>query len=232
MGRIHENQFIKMDKFSVVLVDDHLLFAEGMKSVLNGIEEVEEVAIAHNGRDLFPLLFKVHPDLLLLDLNLVEENGLEMVAKIKKDFSSTKIMVLTSYDDPKYVKKAFRNGVDGYMLKNAGRADLVEGIREVLSGEIFFGEGVKLPNVNLTNSQREKSSFETDDRFVQKNNLTKREVEILGLIGEAMSNKEIAEQLFISDQTVSVHKKNLMRKLSVNSTASLVKIAFQSRLVR
>jgi len=228
----HEEPIMKMDKFSVVLVDDHLLFLEGMKSVLNAIDEVESVSIAYNGKDLFPLLFKVHPDLLLLDLNLVDENGLELIARVKKDFPTTKIMVLTSYNDPRYVKEAFRNGVDGYMLKNADKADLIEGIREVLSGEIFFGDGVELPNVSIGNGQSKKSSFEADDRFVQKNNLTKREVEILGLIGEAMSNKEIAEQLFISDQTVSVHKKNLMRKLGVNSTASLVKIAFQSRLVR
>lgn len=221
-----------MEKFKVVLVDDHLLFAEGMKSVLNGIEEVDTVHVAHNGRELFPLLFKTHPDLLLLDLNLVEENGLELIAKVKKEFAPTKIMVLTSYDDPKYVKQAFRNGVDGYMLKNAKKEDLTEGIKRILTGEIFFGKGVKLPNTNSMNGLGQKSSFETDDRFVQKNNLTKREVEILGLIGEALSNKEIADQLFISDQTVSVHKKNLMRKLGVNSTASLVKIAFQSRLVR
>lgn len=221
-----------MEKFKVVLVDDHLLFAEGMKSVLNGIEEVEAVFVAHNGRELFPLLFKTHPDLLLLDLNLVEENGLELIAKIKKEFTSTKIMVLTSYDDPKYVKQAFRNGVDGYMLKNAQKEDLIYGIKRILIGEIFFGKGVKLPNTSSMNGLGQKSTFETDDRFVQKNNLTKREVEILGLIGEALSNKQIAEQLFISDQTVSVHKKNLMRKLGVNSTASLVKIAFQSRLVR
>ena len=221
-----------MEKFKVVLVDDHLLFAEGMKSVLNGIEEVEAVYVAYNGRELFPLLFKTHPDLLLLDLNLVDENGLELIAKVKKEFPDTKIMVLTSYDDPKYVKQAFRNGVDGYMLKNAQKEDLVEGIKRILVGEIFFGKGVKLPNTNSMNGLGQKSSFEADDRFVQKNNLTKREVEILGLIGEALSNKEIAEQLFISDQTVSVHKKNLMRKLGVNSTASLVKIAFQSRLVR
>ncbi|HHB78359.1 MAG TPA: response regulator transcription factor [Saprospiraceae bacterium] len=221
-----------MDKFSVVLVDDHLLFAEGMKSVLNSIDEVEAVSVARNGRELFPLLFKIHPDLLLLDLNLEEENGLELIVKIKKEFSSTKIMVLTSYPDPKYVKQAFRNGVDGYMLKNAQKADLVDGIRRVLKGEVFFGKGVNLPNMSTSNPPNGQSAYEADDRFVQKNNLTKREVEILGLIGEAMSNKEIAEQLFISDQTVSVHKKNLMRKLGVNSTASLVKIAFQSRLVR
>ncbi len=221
-----------MEKFKVVLVDDHLLFVEGMKSVLNSIEEAETVSVAYNARELFPLLFKMHPDLLLLDLNLDDENGLELIAKVKKEFPPMKIMVLTSYDDPKYVKKAFRNGVDGYMLKSAPKEDLMDGIRRVLNGEIFFGKGVKLPNTSSMNGLGQKSTFETDDRFVQKNNLTKREVEILGLIGEALSNKEIAEQLFISDQTVSVHKKNLMRKLGVNSTASLVKIAFQSRLVR
>ena len=221
-----------MDKFSVVLVDDHLLFAEGMKSVLNSVEAVESVAVAYNGKELFPLLYKVKPNLLLLDLNLVEENGLELVARVKKEFPDTKIIVLTSYDDPKYVKKAFKNGVDGYMLKSSPKDELVGGITEVLKGEIFFGNGVSLPNVSSNGVQGRKSAFETDDRFVQKNNLTKREVEILSLIGEALSNKQIADQLYISDQTVSVHKKNLMRKLGVNSTASLVKIAFQSRLVR
>ncbi len=220
-----------MEKFSVVLVDDHLLFAEGMKSVLNSVEEVESMSVASNSKELFVLLYQIKPDLLLLDLNLEDESGLELVAKVKKEFKGTKIMVLTSYDDPKYVKKAFKNGVDGYMLKSSKKNDMITGIREVVAGEVYFGEGVSLPNVH-SNLTKGKSSFEADDRFVQKNNLTKREVEILSLIGEALSNKEIADQLFISDQTVSVHKKNLMRKLSVNSTASLVKIAFQSRLVR
>ncbi len=220
-----------MEKFSVVLVDDHLLFAEGMKSVLNSVEEVDSISVASNGKELFVLLYQIKPDLLLLDLNLEDESGLELVARVKKEFGSTKIMILTSYDDPKYVKKAFKNGVDGYMLKNSKKDDLVAGIREVVAGEVYFGKGVSLPNVH-SNLTKGKSPFEADDRFVQKNNLTKREVEILSLIGEALSNKQIADQLFISDQTVSVHKKNLMRKLSVNSTASLVKIAFQSRLVR
>lgn len=222
-----------MDTFSVVMLDDHLLFVEGMKAVLNSIEEIGKVYVASEIQDLFPVMQAVHPNLLLLDLNLKVEDGLQVVARVKEEYPSTKILVLTSYSESKYVKKAFSEGVDGYILKDASREELVEGVQEVLSGEIFLGNGVHLPNVSYSRGQdRQQSEYTTDDRFIQKNNLTRREIEILGLIGEAMSNKEIAKVLFISDQTVSVHKKNLMRKLGVNNTASLVKIAFQSKLVK
>ncbi len=220
-----------MDKFSVVLVDDHQLFVEGMKSVLNSIEEVASVSVAANSKELFSILYRVRPALVLLDLNLVNESGLELISRIRSTFPEIKILVVTSYPDSKYVKKAFDSGVDGYMLKNGGKEELEEGIRQVMLGEVFFGQGVHLPNMHGANG-RTLSPFEMDDRFIQKNNLTKREVEILTLVGQAYTNKQIAEQLFISEQTVSVHKKNLMRKLGVSSTAALVKIAFQTRLVQ
>jgi len=143
------------------------------------------------------------------------------------------------YDDSKLVKSAFKNGIDGYILKTSAADDLIKAISTVLTGETFFGEGVYVHRPNIPSASSDRFSAGTapsknktyEDRFNKKHNLTKRELEILRLISKAKNNKEIAKTLFISDQTVSVHRRNLMRKLNVSSTAGLIKIAYDNSLV-
>jgi len=218
-----------------VIADDHQLFTEGLKNILrrNDKFEFQIIGEAENGRDLLPILKRTYPDLLLLDLNMPEADGLDVLATIRDSYGDMKILALTMYDEAKLVKSAFKAGVDGYILKNSDPYELINAIDEVLKGKTYIGVGVQLVGARANGTtfmaDKEKSKFE--DKFIQKYNLTKREIEILKLISQAFSNKEIAQELFISDQTVSVHRKNIMRKLNVSNIAGLIKIAYDNSIV-
>ena len=136
------------------------------------------------------------------------------------------VVVMTVQDDPRLVKAAFRAGADGYLLKSGTTEELFQAIEQVVEGHTFTGSGVMM----LEPSQTTKNSH-PDKTFARKHGLTRREIEIMRYIGQALNNKDIATRLFISDQTVSVHRKNIMRKLRVNNTATLIKIAFENHLV-
>ena len=218
-----------------VIADDHQLFTEGLKNILRRTDKFEFQIIgeAENGRDLLPILKRTYPDLLLLDLNMPETDGLDVLDSIRDNYGDMKILALTMYDEAKLVKSAFKAGVDGYILKNSDPYELLNAIDEVLSGKTYIGVGVQLVGARANGktfmADKERSKFE--DKFIQKYNLTKREIEILKLISQAFSNKEIAQELFISDQTVSVHRKNIMRKLNVSNIAGLIKIAYDNSIV-
>jgi len=217
----------------IVIADDHHLFVAGLKTILKDVEgfEFTIVGVAHNGEELIPLLKRTRPDLLLLDLNMPEKDGLDVLVGIREDYPDLCILALTMYDESKIVKSAFKSGVDGYVLKNVGKNELVRAISEVLQGNTFLGEGVKLNAILETVPKHTEVGLFFEDKFIKKYNLTKRELEILRLISQAMSNKEIAKELYISDQTVSVHRKNIMRKLGVSNTAGLIKIAYDNSLI-
>ena len=221
-----------MKAIRVIIADDHQLFIEGIKTILTRAQDplkFEIIGEAHSGTELLKILKKDEPDLLLLDLNMPERDGLSVLTDVKKDYKNIRVLALTMYDEVKLVRTAFNEDVDGYILKSTGKLELLEAIAEIMDGGRFFGEGVRIhiaPDEFV-----EKIPGQFDDKFVQKYNLTKREIEILKLITQALSNKEIAKELYISDQTVSVHRKNIMRKLNVSNTAALIKLAYDNSLV-
>lgn len=224
-----------MQIIKAILADDQHIFIEGLKTVLceNPNPQFKIVGIAYDGRDLIRQLQCREADLLILDLNLPNKDGLEVLKYIRKKRLPVDSLVLSRYNDPKIIKSAFKAGADGYILKNRNVEELFEAIREVYSGNTFIGEGVAfhgaLPRCGQENGGLKAFAFQ--DGFIQRFHLTKRELEILGLIAEALSNKEIAKELYISDQTVSVHRKNIMRKLGVSNTAALIKTAYDNSLV-
>jgi len=224
-----------MEQVRTVIADDHHLFITGLSAILKDFPnyEFDIVGLAHEGDEVMEKLKLYSPDFLILDLNMPGMDGLEVLKGIRKNNRELKILTLTMYDEPKIVKAAFKSGADGYILKSEGKDGLVSGITEVLQGKTHLGEGVKhneeIVASNGVTLSRSVSPYE--DRFVKKYNLTKREIEILRLITQALSNKEIAKELYISDQTVSVHRKNIMRKLGVSNTAGLIKLAYDNSLV-
>lgn len=225
-----------MQIIKTILADDHCIFIEGLKSVLKQSEKYtfDIVGTAVNGEELLWLLRRKPADLLILDLNLSETDGLEIIHTIQRERIALRILVLTVYDDPKFVKSAFKNGAHGYILKNKGIDELFLALHQVLNGEeSYIGEGVQVSENGTARAVvgKQQTDFHFEDRFIKKYNLTKRELEILRLITHAMSNKQIAQELYISDQTVSVHRKNIMRKLGVSNTAGLIKAAYDFSLV-
>lgn len=222
-----------MRRLNVLLADDHPIFAEGLQAVLSrpagGKFTYNIQGILRSGTQVTDLLRGGGTDLLLLDLNLPETDSLKMLPSVKKISDQTRVLVMTLFDDPRMVKAAFKAGADGYMLKSGTQAELFLAIETVMDGHTYLGSGVVLDRSHANG--RDTTSGFLDQQFAGKYGLTRREIEIMQHIGQARSNKEIAEQLFISDQTVSVHRKNIMRKLRVNSTASLIKIAFEHHLV-
>lgn len=224
-----------MQIIRTILADDHCIFIEGLKSVLSKSEKYvfEIVGTADNGEELLRLVRRKPADLLILDLNLSEIDGLEIIHSIQRERIPVRVLVFTVYDDPKFVKSAFKSGAHGYILKDKGIEELFMALQQVLTEQVYVGEGVQLSENGIARSTVGKphTDFHLEDRFIKKYNLTKRELEILRLITHAMSNKQIAQELYISDQTVSVHRKNIMRKLGVSNTAGLIKVAYDFSLV-
>jgi len=236
---------LQMQTIKLVIADDHRLFIEGLKTLLLSNKEIdiEIVGETGDGKEVSSLVRRSRPDVLILDLNMPGKDGLDVLAEVKQNKINSKmrIIALTMYDDTKLVKSAFKDGIDGYILKTAATTDLINAIKTVLTGDTFFGKGVYVHRPNIPSASVDRfgnmqpggadSNQNYEDRFNKKHNLTKRELEILRLISRAKNNKEIAKTLFISDQTVSVHRRNLMRKLNVSSTAGLIKIAYDNSLV-
>ena len=224
-----------MNVIKTLLADDQCVFVEGLKTVLSARQfpRFDIVGVTSSGEALLHLIRRQSADLLILDLNLSGRDGVEVLKCIHSEKLSIRTLVFSRYDDPRIVKSAFHAGVDGYILKDKPIEELFTAACEVLGGHSFVGEGVVLhdPNPRRPNSRSAALPFVLEDSFVRKHHLTKRELEILRLIAEALSNKEIARELFISDQTVSVHRKNIMRKLGVSNTAALIRTAFQNSLV-
>ncbi len=213
-----------------MIIDDHRLFAEGLEALLKVSTRVDVLVteISRDGEDIYRVLTKKRRHLIFLDLNLGVKNGLDLIEPIKDLSPSTKVLVISGYEDEKFVRRAFVNGADGYLLKGSPLEELEEAIETVMSDNTFMGKGVQVTAKRRNFRELRRNGVHSKgymDRFSVKHHLTKREHEILHLITQAFSNKEIAQKLFISDQTVSVHRKNIMRKLGVSNTVSLVKAA-------
>jgi DNA-binding NarL/FixJ family response regulator len=215
-----------MRQLDVLVADNHPIFAEGLQAVLSGpgmgyLFNIK--GVANSGSEVTDMLYESNPDLLLLDLSLPEMDGLKQLPTVKKNHANTRILIMAGCEGPNLLKEVFDSGADGFMLKSGTKDELLQVIGQIVDGGSFWS--------NLqTNIHWNKRAMH-EEVFAEKHNLTQREMEILQLIGKALDNHKIGEQLFISHQTVSVHRKNIMRKLAVNSTANLIKIAFENHLV-
>lgn len=217
------------DAIRVLVADDHVLFLDGLKRVLDESEEFDfdVVGTATSGQELMRLVKLNKPHIVFLDLNMPGMDGLAAMEEIKAWNKEVKVIVVTMYNETKIVKSAIKAGCKGYVLKLYGKHELFEAVASVLAGEVFVGKGINFNH----NGIPKKEDVRFDDSFIRKHKLTKRELEILQLISQALSNKQIGKQLFISDQTVSVHRKNIMRKLGVSNTAGLIKVAYDNSLI-
>lgn len=217
------------DAIRIIIADDHKLFLDGLKKILSGSEtfNFDIVGTATSGLEVLRMVKMNKPHIVFLDLNMPGQDGLDTLKEIRDCNKEIKVVVVTMYDNDKIVKSAIKAGCKGYVLKNYGKHELFAAVESILSGETYIGKGIDFNSQGLP----KKDDVKFDDSFIRKHRLTKRELEILRLIGDALSNKQIGKELFISDQTVSVHRKNIMRKLGVSNTAGLIKAAYENSLI-
>lgn len=208
------------EKISLIIADDHPLFIEGLSLLLKTVPGIEILSVAGNGRELLGLLHTHTPDIILLDINMPGFNGFEALSRIKSFYPKIKVIMLSTYNEEHLVEKAKANGANGYLVKNAGKTELMDTIKLVAAGQSCFP--YKPPAVI--------PAFDEQDPFLKQFQLTKREVELLQLIKQEYTNQQMADHLHLSIYTVETHRKNIMQKLNLKNPVELTKFILQYNL--
>jgi DNA-binding NarL/FixJ family response regulator len=216
-------------KISVLIADDHTIVRHGLVSLLSLSDEFDVVGEAENGRDAVDLTLRTDPDVVLMDIGMPILNGLEATRQIKKLAPQVKVLVLSGYDNDEYILQVIQCGANGYVLKNSLLEDLFTAIRSVNKGQAFFSPTVSKVIVD-SYVGRPAPSGQPGQKPVTRP-LTTREREILQLIAEGHMHQQIAERLKISVRTVDTHRNNIMKKLDLHDTASLVTYAIKNGIV-
>ena len=209
----------------VLVVDDHQMFIQGIVAMFTEDEEIDIIDGCADGKAVLEQLKSVVVDVILLDINLPDMDGVDVCKKICALYPETKIIALTMYNEGSFITGMLKNGAKGYVLKNSDKSTLKEAIKTVHKGGSFFGEDVTKTLMQGMMPKKQTSKFGNLPK------LTRREKEILKLIVQEHTTQEIAEQLFISLNTVETHRKNLLQKLNVRNTAGLVRFAIENGLV-
>ena len=213
------------NKLKLYIVDDHKLFREGLKLLLSTQDFVQHIYEASNGKEFVENLSFVDCDVVLMDIEMPEMNGVEATELALRMKPDLKIIVLSMYGDEQYYYKMVDAGVKGFVLKNSGIEKVIEAIRKVAAGENYFSEELLM---NILNNMRDvgKSEPEAPD-----NEISEREMEILYHVCLGLSNQEIADKLFISKRTVDKHRANLLSKTGCRNTAALVMYAIKNKMI-
>jgi DNA-binding NarL/FixJ family response regulator len=207
----------------IIIADDHQLVAEGLKAIIESGNEHKVIAVAMNGSELIKQLELVQPDLVLLDVDMPVMNGIEAMQLLQKNYPDLKVIVLSMHEEKSLVKKFVDMGACGFLIKNTDQDELLMAIKRIIGGGQYFSSALTM------NMMSHNSAIIGDEVYDSKKAmLTGREIEILKLIAEGYSNKEIGDKLFISHRTVDTHRTNLMKKLEVTNIAGLIRYAIKS----
>jgi two-component system, NarL family, response regulator NreC len=215
-------------KIRVILVDDHTLVRKGLARLLSLNEQVEVLAEVGDGREGVKVTLELRPDVVLMDLAMPNYSGFEAIRQIKRQLPSAKILVLSAHDNEEYVQQTVFGGADGYLLKNTSPEEMSNALRSVFLGQSYFSPSVAQ---FAENAIAKKSSGFLRITEGSLNSLTAREREILQLIAESHSHQDIADLLHISVRTVDTHRFNIIQKLGLHDTASLVTYAIKNGVV-
>ena len=209
----------------ILIADDHKVFRDGITSILGEVEDINIIGEANDGREVINHLESINPDVILMDISMGETNGIDTTKLVKQKFPSLKVLVLSMHGESAYIVKMLEAGASGYLLKDAGKDEMIRAIRTVAEGNTYYSQRVSAAIVeHLTNPNQPKKNKQIP--------LTKRELDVLRLIAEEYTNPEIAESLHISIRTVDTHRRNLLEKLQLKNTAGLVKYAIKQGIVK
>ncbi|MDY6970813.1 MAG: response regulator transcription factor [Thermodesulfobacteriota bacterium] len=212
-----------MDKIRVLLAEDHTIVRKGIHSLLDGETNIDVIGEAGDGRDALKKVEQLRPDVVVMDIAMPVLNGLEATRRIKKLFPEIKVLILTVHTNEEYIFQVLRAGASGYLVKQAAPAELISGIKAVWRGDSFLSPTISRKVIEeyiwKAESKRVGQSYD---------NLTNREREVLQLIAEGKSTREIADLLCVSVKTVETHRAHLRDKLNIHSTAELTKYAIRT----
>lgn len=205
-------------KYKVIIADDHTLFRQGLKLILEDMDDIRVVADVANGKELIQLVSVETPDLIIMDINMPIINGIEASKILLQNNPELKILVVSMYGEEQYYNSVIENGVRGFILKDADNSELRTAIKMILNGKSYFSQDLLIKLIR-------------NRQAAPKIVLTSREKEILGLICEGLSSSEIAEKLFLSERTIENHRANLLDKTGCRNSLSLVIFALRNNLI-
>ena len=218
-----------LQKTRIHLADDHQILIDGIRTLLNTVTDFEVVGHSLNGSTIFQEVTENKSDILILDINMPEKDGIEVIKEFSAKGFPCKVLILSSYDDLRIIKEVMKLGCSGYLTKKCAGENIVEAIHAVSRGEEYFCNAVREKIFNIVT--KDNSKLIKNNRVVH-TILTDRELEIITLIALEYSGKEISDQLFISMNTVETHRKNIMKKLGAKNSISLVKYALKNKLIK
>jgi len=215
-----------MADLQILIADDHKIIRDGLQAMLEDAEGINVVAEATGGEEVLEICRSEKIDIAIMDINMPEPNGIETTRMLKKEFPNINVLALTMMQEDEHIRRMIAAGAGGYISKSSGSEELIEAIHTVAKGENYFSEeATKAVMKNLVESGGKKK------KSVSSGDLTERELEVLKLICRELTNKEIAEKLYISIRTVDAHRRNLLQKTGARNTAGLVKYAVRNNLV-
>ena len=215
-----------MAEFRIILADDHVILRHGMKSIIDGVSDLLVIGEADDGAELLKMLRTITPDLVILDIAMPKIRGLEAAAEIKATFPAIKILMLTMHKSGQYLHHALSAGVDGYLLKEDAPKEIFKAIETIRAGRKYISP---LLSPELTDEMAR--AYQTGQFKIMSDPLTLREREVLKLIAEGKSNKDVADLLNIGLRTVHHHRASLMQKLKIRNTAGIVRYAIEKNYI-
>jgi DNA-binding NarL/FixJ family response regulator len=216
-----------MNKIKILLVDDHTMVREGLKLALNSKENIEIIGEASNGNQAIDMVSEVNPDIILMDINMPEIDGLTTAKEIKKVNKSIKIIILTMLENELYIIDALKNNIEGFLYKDSSINELLNAIEQVYNGNRYFNKEITDKILEHISNNSEKERDFSDSKTI----LTNRQIEIIRLIAKGLTSKVVAETLFLSELTVIKHRKNIIKKLGLKNFTEVVSHAHQVGII-
>jgi two-component system, NarL family, response regulator NreC len=213
-----------MDKIRVLLADDHTLIRSGIATLLQSNKDFQVVGEAEDGEEAVRKTGELKPTVVVLDLSMPKLSGIEATKQIRKKYPDVNVLVLTMHENEEYVYQILKSGAAGYVLKSAGKDELIAAIRAAARGDKFFSPRISQIMAEGYVRRVEQAATEMEQGDIP---LTRREREVLALVVDGLTNQQIADQLFISPRTVDTHRTNIMQKLNIHDLANLVRYAIE-----
>jgi len=211
-----------MEKYNIILVDDHQLFRQGLKLLLQNLDYIEEIKEASNGIEFLKMLDSYIPDIVFMDIDMPEKDGVQTTRDAMLIYPELNIIALSMYGDENYYTQMINAGAKGFILKNSGFQDVENAILNIISGNSYISQEILNQLIR---------GFGNKGKVYKNNELSEREQEVLFYICKGLSNQEIADKLFLSKRTVDKHRENLLSKTDSKNTAGLVMYAVKNKIV-